>query len=142
MKVARGCAALVWGVLALSCGRHLYNADDLQVDAFKHNTDLRWGRLENAAQRVTPEMRRAFVTSWVQRSSEIELQDIEITGMDISVDGDAADLGIVITWVDRETMAVKVTPVTEHWVRTDDGWRCSQPATLPVTVSPATPPLE
>ncbi len=114
-----------------ACGKHLYNRDDLQVELSKHHIDLRWGRLENAARPLQPELRGPFLTSWAQQIGQIELQDIELTGMALSEDGDTADVVVAVTWIERSTMAVKVTNLPERWVRTDEGWRCSHPAEMP-----------
>ena len=124
-------ALSVAGLLG-GCGKHLYSRDDLQLELTRHHIDLRWGRLENAAQRVSPELRGPFLTSWAQRIGQIELQDIEVTGMAISEDGNTADVVVAVTWIERETMAVRVMNVPEQWIRTDDGWRCSKVAELPV----------
>ena len=132
--VRRQSNALLAGVVALvlaGCGKHLYTRDDLQLDLTHHHIDLRWGRLENAAQRVAPDLRRAFLASWAQRIGQIEVQDIEVTGMVISEDGNSADVVITLTWIQRDSMAVKVANLPERWVRTDAGWRCNLVAELP-----------
>jgi len=46
------------------------------------------------------------LTSWAQRVGQVELQDIEVTGMAISEDGDTADVVVAVTWIERDTMAV------------------------------------
>ncbi|MDP2344336.1 MAG: hypothetical protein Q8O67_25480 [Deltaproteobacteria bacterium] len=120
--------------LALAgCGKHLYTRDDLQLDMTHHHIDLRWGRLENAAVRVQPDLRGAFLTAWAGRIGAIELQDIEVTGMAISEDGDTADVVVAITYIERDTMAVRIVNVPERWARTETGWLCSSIATLPAS---------
>jgi hypothetical protein len=118
-------------VVVSGCGKHLYSRDDLQVDLVHHHIDLRWGRLENAAVRVAPEMRGAFLTEWAGRIGSIELQDIEVTGMVISEDGNTADVVVTVTYIERDSMAVKVANVPERWLRTEEGWRCKLTASLP-----------
>ncbi len=110
--------------VSAACGKHGYNRDDLTIDLAKHHIDLRWGRLENAAQRVTPELRGPFLTSWATRLSGIELQDVDVQGM-VFVDDDTADVVVAVTYVERDTMAVRTVQIPERWLRTDDGWRLS-----------------
>ena len=131
-------ARMLSGALALTlvlggvvgCGKRLFGRDDLEVQLSRHHIDLRWGRLENAAQSVQPDMRAAFLTAWAARISVIELQDIDVTGIVMSDDGDSADVLVTLTYIDRDTMRVVTTPVSEKWVRTDLGWRASLPADL------------
>lgn len=129
----KGCAATLALGLSLvgGCGVLGGTRDDLQEASAKHHIDLRWGRLENAAQRVTPEMRGAFLTSWAQRMGGIELQDIEVTGLVIGEAGDTADVIVTVTFVERDTMSVRTAVLPEKWVRSDGQWLCSKPAELP-----------
>jgi len=112
------------------CGRHLYNRDDLTVDLAKHHIDLRWGRLENAAQRVNPEMRGPFLQVWSTRLANLEMQDMDVAGVAM-IDDDTAEVIVVVTYVDKETMGVKTVQLPERWVRSDDGWRLATVAELP-----------
>jgi hypothetical protein len=112
------------------CGKHGYTRDDLDVALFQHHANLRWGRLENASLNVKPEMRGAFLTAWAQRMQEYELQDVEVTGVAMSPDGDNADVVVTVTYVDKASMTVKNVAVPEHWIRTDDGWVVDKPAAL------------
>lgn len=109
--------------LALAgCGKHVYGRDDLDVSLFQHHNNLRWNRLENASLQVKPEMRGAFLTTWAARMQQYELQDVEVAGVAIMPDGDSADVVVNVTYVDKASMTVKTGTVTEHWLRTDNGW--------------------
>lgn len=123
-------AVLTLVSVGAGCGRHLYGRDDLTVDIAKHHIDLRWGRIENAAQRVNPELRAAFVQTWAQRLHGLELQEMDIAGVAM-IDDDTAEVVVVVTWVDKESMAVKTVQLPERWVRTDEGWRLATVAELP-----------
>src|SRR6185437_5710872 len=97
-------------LVALSFGAacsHMYSRDDLDVSLFQLHNDLRWGRLENAAQNVKPELRGAFLTTWAKRMQEIEIQDLEVAGVALSKDGDGADVVIAVTYVDKGSMTVR-----------------------------------
>lgn len=113
------------------CGVLGNTRDDLQEASAKHHIDLRWGRLENAALRVTPDMRGAFLTSWATRLGAIELQDIEVTGLAIGESGDTADVVVTVTYVERDSMSVRTAVLPEKWVHKDGQWMCAKPAELP-----------
>jgi hypothetical protein len=129
----RGVAFFVVGLGAAACGTFGNNRDDLQQAAALHHIDLRWGRLENAAQRVAPELRGPFLTSWATRLGAIELQDIEVTGMVVDESGSSADVIVTLTWVERDTMSVRTSVIPEKWTRVDGTWLCSKPAEPPKT---------
>ncbi|MCC7109012.1 MAG: hypothetical protein IT382_06980 [Deltaproteobacteria bacterium] len=121
-------AALVVALVASGCGRHAYGRNDLDLTLSKHHIDLRWGRLENAAQAVSPAMRAEFVRVWSERFAQSELQDLEIVGVLVAEGGDKAEVVVRVTAVDRTTMTVSSKTVTERWQRTDDGWLLEKPA--------------
>ena len=131
--------ALAAGIgVAGGCDRHMFNRDDLTVDLAKHHIDLRWGRLENAAQRVNPAMRGPFLQVWSKRLANLELQDMDVTGVAM-IDEDTAEVMVAVTYVDKETMGVKTVQLPERWVRTDEGWRLATVAELPDGGSLAAP---
>jgi len=110
--------------------------DDLDREVALHHIDLRWGRLENAAVRVTPAVRGAFVQAWAARLRDLELQEIDVAAVTLSADGQAADVVVAITFVDRATMQVRTAQLAERWQQGPDGWRATTPAT---PVSSTTP---
>jgi hypothetical protein len=116
--------------LGAGCGRHLYGRDDLTVDLARHHIDLRWGRIENAAVRVNPDLRAAFVQTWAKRLQGLELQEMDIAGVAM-LDDDTAEVVVVVTWVDKASMAVRTVKLPERWVRTEEGWRLATVAELP-----------
>lgn len=133
--------SLAWGS---ACGKHVFTRNDLDMEVTKHHINLRWGRIENAAQAVYPEMREAFVEEWAHRSKSVELQDIDVEGVVVEPgDEDRARIQVNITWIDRKSFALRTAEVTEKWIRTDDGWRAMKPIVLDETpVQNADPLLE
>jgi hypothetical protein len=115
--------SLVFAALLLvtSCAS-FHGREDLDIAAGKHHIDLRWGRLENAAVAVMPEKRAAFLESWAKRAGQIELQEVDVAGVVMAPDNASADVIVNLTYVERETMMVKQATMTEHWLRTADGW--------------------
>ena len=122
--------------VAGGCGKHAFNRDDLDISLSRHHIDLRWGRIDHAAQAVMPPMRAAFMAEWTRRLQGIELQDVDVTGVVVSEDGDHADVVVTITWVDRASMSVVTSTVTEKWLRTDSGWLLESNA-APLSMPPA-----
>jgi hypothetical protein len=110
--------------------------DDLQQATALHHIDLRWGRLENAAARVAPAARAAFLAEWVKASGVVELQDMDVSGIVIDEDGNGADVVVTVTYVERDTMSVRSAVVTERWLRVDGAWLCTTPATLSTAMTP------
>lgn len=125
-------AAVVGGVpvVAGGCATLGTARDDLQQAAALHHIDLRWGRLENAAVRVAPAARAAFLAEWVKAGGVVELQDIDVSGIVIDEDGEGADVVVTVTYVERDTMSVRSAVVSERWLHVDGNWVCSTPATL------------
>jgi hypothetical protein len=119
---------LIMSLFALGCGKHLLGRDDLDASMFNHHNNLRWGRIANAAVMVQPEMREPFLRSWTAKLEGIELQDIEVVGVNETPDG--ADVIVRVTFVERATMTVKDAIISEKWIKTDEGWRVKEPATL------------
>jgi hypothetical protein len=64
------------------------------------------------------------------KTNTIELQEIDVSAVVVTPDGDAADVVVNITYVEKQTMTVKTEVVSEKWVRTDDGWFAAKPAKL------------
>lgn len=132
LRIAVVTVAVVLAMVSFGagCGRHLYGRDDLTVDLARHHIDLRWGRIENAAVRVNPDLRAAFVQTWATRLQGLELQEMDIAGVAL-LDDDTAEVVVVVTWVDKASMAVRTVQLPERWVRTEEGWRLATVAELP-----------
>ncbi|HEY1099628.1 MAG TPA: hypothetical protein VGF99_11905 [Myxococcota bacterium] len=116
--------------LTMSCGRHAYSREHLTEEVAKHHIDLRWGRLGNAALRVKPELRSAFIQAWSLRLQGIELQDMDV--LDVAqVDDDTIDVLVSVTYVDKVSMAVRTVQFPERWLRTDQNWQLGSVGELP-----------
>jgi len=113
-----------------ACGKHLYNRENLTEDLAKHHIDLRWGRLGNAAVRVTPELRGPFIQAWSLRLAGVELQDMDIADVAL-MDEDTAQVIVNVTYVDKQSMSVRTVQFPEIWKRTDQGWQLANVADLP-----------
>ena len=139
MMSLRPLALVALAVVALSSCKHAYNETDFQIALSKHHNNLRWGRIENAALVVEPQLRTAFTAEWLARQQTIELQEVEVVGVTQSEDGDAADVLLRIVFVDKDSMTMREVVVPERWKRTSDGWLATQPASLELRPAAPTP---
>ncbi len=141
-----GCVGALLLALSLGagCGKHMYSRNDLDVDMVRHHVDLRWGRLAEAAGRVHPDMRAAFLQDWSNRAATVDLQDIEVIGVTETSEGDGADVVVKLIYVDKTTMQVQQTTVTERWQRTEAGWRVVRPIDVGggASTAPTTPSMQ
>ena len=119
-----------WSLFGAVACKSMQSKDDLREIVAKHHIDLRWGRFDNASQTVTPALQKAFVAEWNAKVTNIELQEVDVTGLQVAEAGDAADVFVTITWIDRNSMQVKNSNLQEHWVRGKDGWVADKPAEL------------
>ncbi len=133
MRIMMAVAAAL-GTALLGCG-HFYSREDLTADLAKHHIDLRWGRLENAAMCVVPEMRGPFLQVWAQRIGALELQDMDIAGVAM-IDDDTAEVIVNVVSVNKQDMSVRTVQLPERWKRTEAGWMLATVADLPTTSSP------
>lgn len=128
-------AALTLGgltvVTAAGCGKHKYGADDLQRDLHEYHRNIRWSRPAPVLARVHPDLREAFAKEWDRHAREIQLQEVEVVDVQISEDGDVADVTVMMTWIRLDTQRLEQGTVKEQWRRTDEGWRSMKMFELP-----------
>lgn len=119
-------------ILAQGAGcASFHGRQELDEQLFLHHNNLRWGRLGNAALQVKPDVRAAFMATWSARSTLLELQDVEVMAVDIRPGGETAEVVVAFIWVERASMSVKQSILSEEWRRTAGGWVLERPAELP-----------
>ena len=106
----------------LACGKHVHTKEDLDHTLSRHLINLRWGRLQNAAQAMQPELRAAFVETWTALDNVIDVQDLEVVALSVDESGDIATVSLRVVYVDKRTMRVSTETVSQKWLRDDDGW--------------------
>ena len=112
--------------LPSACGKHLYGKDDLSTTAGKHYLDLRWGRINAAANRVHPDLRANFIQDWATRGKDVEIHDMEIIEVTVDEDGDNATITLIVNWVNNSTMTMEQSTINQKWQRTEGGWLASE----------------
>ncbi len=140
LLVRGGLAILSIAVMCAACAQ-LPSREDLDVTLARHHIDLRWGRLAEAAGRVSPGLRSEFLHAWSVRLQAIELQDVEVVGVVVGADSSQADVVVAMTYVDRETLRVHSTQMTERWSFQGGGWHATSvalPAWQSASVAPQT----
>lgn len=86
------------------------------------NDEIRWGRVDLAAQRVAPSHRRAFVRAHRAWGGMVHIADADVTNMDLGLpDGRAASF-VTYSWFDERTMQLQSTTVRQLWVGEGEGY--------------------
>ncbi|MDQ3033692.1 MAG: hypothetical protein M3Y87_14840 [Myxococcota bacterium] len=86
------------------------------------NDEVRWGRVDLAAQRVAPAHRRQFVRSHRGWGANIHVADADVTNMDLGLpDGRAASF-VTYSWFDERTMELQSTTVRQLWRGEGEGY--------------------
>lgn len=122
---------VVLGLGSSSCGKHAHGMKELEEITHYYYNDLRWNRLPSAAARMHPDIRAAFLEDWTRRGQELQLQDLEIVSLREDLENDKAEVTLVVSWVERSSMRLFTTTLTQTWVRTDNGWLAADPLELP-----------
>lgn len=129
LSAAALCTIVV--VSAAGCGKHKFGADDLQRDLHEYHRNIRWSRPAPVLARVHPDLREAFAKEWDRHAREVQLQEVEVVDVQISEDGDVADVTVMMTWIRLDTQRLEQGTVKEQWRRTDEGWRSMKMFELP-----------
>lgn len=86
------------------------------------NDEIRWGRVDLAAQRVAASHRRQFVQSHRGWGANIHVADADVTNMDLGLpDGRAASY-VTYSWFDERAMELQSTTVRQLWVGEGEGY--------------------
>lgn len=79
------------------------------------NDEIRWGRVDLAAQRVAPSHRGLFVSSHRGWGTSIRIAEADVTNMQMGLpDGQAASL-VTYSWFSERTMELSSTTVRQFW---------------------------
>lgn len=103
--------------------QHMSPERQLTDQAYAYNDEVRWARIDLAAQRVHPEYRTAFLASHVGWGGEIQIADTDMTNVTFSDGQVEATTRVEISWYDQRTMEVNRTVLSQHWQMTENGFR-------------------
>jgi hypothetical protein len=106
-----------------ACGGSQKRSSDLLYDVRAYNEGVRWVKLPQAAVRILPSEREAFLDEREKLEEELRIDDFEITRLKINGDTqDTADVQIKWTWhMDRQGI-VRTTTSKQEWKRYGKRW--------------------
>ena len=107
----------------VACGASAKNSADLLHDVRAYNEGVRWVKLPQAAVRIPPAEREAFLDEREQLEEELRIDDFEIMRLKTNGDKqDTADVRIKWTWhMDRQGI-VRTTTSHQEWRRYGKRW--------------------
>lgn len=115
--------ALVLISATLACGGSAKRSSDLLYDVRAFNEGLRWEKLPQAAVRIHPSEREAFLDEREQLQEELRIDDFEITRLNmLGKRQDVAKVQIKWTWHMDSLGLVHTTTSKQEWRRFGDRW--------------------
>jgi hypothetical protein len=85
------------------------------------NDEVRWGRIDLAAQRVATAHRVAFVAQHRGWGGDIRVADADVTNLEMGAEGGAAST-VTYQWIDERTMELRATTVRQSWLGEGEGF--------------------
>ena len=86
------------------------------------NDEVRWGRVDLAAQRVSASHRPAFIAQHRAWGSDVRVADADVTNMDMDLgDGRCASY-VAYSWIDERSMTLRTTTVRQIWRGEGEGF--------------------
>lgn len=86
------------------------------------NDEIRWGRVDLAAQRVASSHRAAFVQRHRSWGHGVSIADADVTNMDLGLGEGRAASYVTYSWFDEQRMEVTSTTVRQIWRGEGEGF--------------------
>jgi hypothetical protein len=102
--------------------QNLSDTRRLQDTVYQFNDETRWARIDLASQRVSPDYRARFLLAHRMWGHDIAIADVDPTNIQMAEEGDSASSQVTVTWYDQRTMELHSSVLTQHWVKTDNGY--------------------
>lgn len=109
---------------------------ELDEAMFFYQRDLRWQRFSQAADRVDPALREAFIDRCSHLSTRLNINSVEIIDVKLDDDSEAATIRVRYAFVMSPSVTVETVLLKERWVRQDGKWVLLEGA-LPMRFSEA-----
>lgn len=116
-------ALLLLAAFGPGCVMTNVTAEELLRDAVVGlNDEVRWNRIDLAAQRVTPIYMRRFRASHQDWHRELQIADAEVVHVEMGEDRGRAKARVTFRWYDMRTMLISETTLEQRWRRTVRGF--------------------
>ena len=114
---------LALALMASGCiFQHLTPERQLTDQAYAYNDEVRWARIDLAAQRVHPEYRATFLASHAAWGGDVQIADADMTNVTFNDGQSEATTLVRFAWYDQRTMEVTGTVIAQHWRMTESGF--------------------
>ncbi len=91
--------------------------ESLEPEVRQFNGGIRWGRYDEVANRLAPEVRAHYMDRINALGDEIEILDYEVTRVDLAPEGKKATARVEISWTSQRRGIVEHTSVAQNWER-------------------------
>jgi hypothetical protein len=115
-------SAMIVALVLAACGSTRKYGEDLVFHSRAYQEGLRWRRFDDAAARVPPPAREAFLDERDQLDHDLRIDDYEITRVKLGKDHYEGEVQVVYSWHLDSVGVVHETTVTQHWERHGPGW--------------------
>lgn len=101
---------------------HVRPENRLSDHVHQLNDEVRWGRIDLAAQRVSASHRSAFLAQHRAWGRNIRIADVDVTQLEVGLPEGRAASTVTYAWIDERTMDVRTTSVRQTWQSTGEGF--------------------
>jgi hypothetical protein len=112
-------AVLISGCIA---GAGYSTRDKLMEATHEYADGVRWGRLEQASQRVPTERRRGFIERHQALEEELQIAECELVSLVVDPKKDRATARFDYVWTLKRRGLVEKTTTEQTWERNSGDW--------------------
>lgn len=115
-------------VLLAGCVFNNISAEErLRDSVVGYNDEVRWNRIDLAAQRVAPPYRDQFRLTHADWHEAFEIADSEIVHVQVNdEDRSQATSFVKVRWYDQRTMLLTETTLRQEWARNVNGYQLTE----------------
>jgi hypothetical protein len=116
---ALACALAAGGCIA---GMGYSTVDKVTSAAREYNQDVRWGRYEQAAEKLPKELRQRFIERRASLDDELQIADYELVSIDVDKKARTAKARVDYSWTLKRRGLVEKTTTRQDWEERDGQW--------------------
>jgi hypothetical protein len=110
-----------FALFGAACAMGVTPAQRVQDAANDYAIAIRFGRMDVALGRVSPDAREAFVRQHAAWGGNVRVVDCELLAMRLR-DKEHADVALSVSWQKLDESEMRVTQVAQHWADHRGGW--------------------